>query len=86
MIVSVVLCCLLSDAVNEACTFDESKAVLMEYCDALPEEGCYNGTDMDEKRGCGEHEFDCGDGTCAHGTSLCDYRFDCSNGADELGW
>ena len=64
---------------------DESKAYLLGLCKELPSEGCYDGTVM-EKRGCGKHQFDCGDGTCVHGTKLCDSRADCRNGADELAW
>lgn len=54
---------------------------------ALPTEGCYNGTEVEEDTDCGEHGFHCGDGTCVHGMQLCDYRYDClATGRDELGW
>ena len=35
---------------------------------------------------CTEDEFDCGDGQCVHGLQLCDHKFDCKSGADELKW
>lgn len=60
--------------------------MLMDVCMQLPEENCYDGVDYEEKRDCGEYRFDCGDDTCVHGMKLCDNRFDCGNGADELGW
>lgn len=35
---------------------------------------------------CSADEFDCGDGKCIHALGVCDKRFDCYNGADELQW
>jgi hypothetical protein len=60
----------------------------MMICEKLPEDKCYDGYDYYEERRpvCKEDQFDCGDGTCVHGLKLCDNRFDCRNGADELSW
>lgn len=35
---------------------------------------------------CDQYEFDCGNGQCIQGLSVCDSNFDCYNGADELKW
>ena len=72
----------------EASCSGDGKAFLQDLCMQMPEEGCLPGDAMDmmpEKK-CDEHEFACGDGQCVHGLTLCDHKFDCRNGADELRW
>lgn len=51
----------------------------------LPEKDCLPALPMNDSK-CTEDEFDCGDGVCIHGLQLCDNKFDCRNGADELQW
>ena len=61
----------------------------MEFCEKLPEEDCYRGEEKPpapKPEKCDDDEFPCGDGQCIHGLKLCDYKFDCYNGADELRW
>ena len=52
---------------------------------SLPEEECLPAPPEAPSK-CGEYEFDCGDGKCIPGLSICDNRFDCATGADELEW
>lgn len=61
--------------------------MLKDLCDKLPEEDCYRGEEkpQPEPVRCGKHEFNCGD-ECVDGLSVCDNRYDCHNGADELHW
>lgn len=78
-------CCV--DAIGDC--DEEAKRTLMEFCDKLPEEDCYRGETKPERpepARCDEREFDCGDGRCIAGLSVCDYKYDCYNGADELQW
>ena len=35
---------------------------------------------------CSEIEFNCGNGQCVPGLSICDMKYDCLTGADELLW
>jgi hypothetical protein len=51
----------------------------------LPEEKCLSGPETNMSR-CGEHEFDCGDGQCIHGMGICDNKYQCMTGKDELMW
>lgn len=51
----------------------------------LPEEKCLPAP-MNEKSKCSEDEFDCGDGECIPGLGLCDRKYQCRNGADEMKW
>ena len=51
----------------------------------LPEKECIEGP-MDERTKCEEDEFDCGNGQCIHGLGVCDRKYQCRNGADELEW
>ena len=70
--------------VREACTNETSRRALEQICMQLPEDDCLPlGTNP---YGCREDEFDCGDGQCVHGLQLCDHKFDCKSGADELKW
>ena len=50
----------------------------------LPEKDCIDGP-MNRQR-CEEDEFDCGNGQCIHGLGVCDRKYQCMNGADELMW
>ena len=76
---------------NAFCPADgEGTATLTSYCMKLPdkeEEACLSEPietpDQDE---CGEDEFNCGNGQCVHGLQLCDHKYDCWTGADELKW
>ena len=54
-------------------------------CVELPEENCIEGP-MDDRMKCEEDEFACGNGQCIHGLGVCDNKYECKNGADELGW
>ena len=53
-------------------------------CMKLPEEGCIGGPDQMSR--CEEDEFNCGNGQCIHGLGVCDRKYQCRNGADELEW
>ena len=57
---------------------------LMDLCMHLPDEECLPAPMNTSK--CGKDEFDCGDGECIHGLQICDNKYDCSTGADELQW
>jgi len=70
--------------VAERCDGD-SRAYLESICMKLPEEKCVGADDMSSGP-CGTDEFHCGDGQCVHGLDLCDYKYACKNGADELRW
>ena len=62
----------------------EAQEHLEMLCMKLPEERCIEGPiDMTM---CEEHEFDCGNGQCIHGLGVCDSKYQCKNGADELEW
>ena len=50
----------------------------------LPEKDCIS-EPMDMPT-CGEDEFPCGNGQCIHGLGVCDGKYQCMNGADELKW
>ena len=56
----------------------------MDLCMHLPDEECLPAPMNMSK--CGKDEFDCGDGECIHGLQICDNKYDCSTGADELQW
>ena len=74
----------LADGVAKSCSGD-GRQYLESLCDKLPEEDCLPG--MPEKENpCDEHEFHCGDGQCIPGLGVCDYKYQCMNGADELKW
>ena len=62
----------------------DSKAYLESVCMKLPEDNCMGDTNQLSR--CGEYEFDCGDGQCIPGVGVCDGKYQCMNGADELGW
>lgn len=62
-----------------------SRDYLESICMQLPEEDCLPALPMNDSK-CTEDEFDCGDGQCVHGLQLCDHKFDCKSGADELKW
>lgn len=51
----------------------------------LPEEECLPGLPEPEDP-CEEDEFHCGGGQCIHGADVCDFEYECANGADELQW
>ena len=51
----------------------------------LPDEECLPAIDVDMNL-CGEHEFSCGDGQCIHGLGVCNHKYECMNGADEIEW
>lgn len=51
----------------------------------LPDEKCLP-ADGPQSGPCGEDEFHCGDGQCIHGLGVCDFKYQCKNGADELRW
>ena len=58
---------------------------LEKLCLKLPEKDCIDGP-MEKKTSCGEYEFDCGNGQCIPGLGVCDRKYQCMNGADELEW
>jgi len=58
---------------------------LEEICMKLPEEECISEPDTGMNE-CGRHEFDCGNGQCIPGLGICDTKYHCMNGADELKW
>lgn len=67
-----------------SCPDGASKAYLEELCMKLPDKDCLP---MEQNPyTCSADEFDCGDGKCIHALGVCDKRFDCYNGADELQW
>jgi hypothetical protein len=70
------------------CDDCESRQALLDLCRKLPEEDCYRGEEKPapEPAECDEYEFDCGNGQCIPGLRVCDYKYDCYNGADELAW
>lgn len=41
---------------------------------------------LESAEGCEDYEFNCGDGRCIHGLSVCDNNYDCLTGTDELDW
>ena len=51
----------------------------------LPEKDCIDGP-MNNMTRCEEDEFNCGNGQCIPGLGVCDGRYQCMNGADELMW
>jgi len=76
--------CLFAEGVRSKCTGD-GLAYLESVCMKMPEERCLSeGPGADDV--CGEDEFHCGDGQCIDGLKVCDYGYDCHNGADELRW
>jgi hypothetical protein len=77
-----ILCVL--DGVRESC-HGKSRDQLEKICMRLPEDMCLSAPYM-ERPMCEEHEWDCGDGQCIHGLGVCDNKYQCMNGADELEW
>jgi hypothetical protein len=73
------------DGVNASCSGD-AKATLSEMCMSLPEERCLAEAPDPYEQQCQEDEFSCGDGECVHGLKLCDRKYDCLRGVDELAW
>ena len=73
-----------TEGVREGCHGD-ARDVLEEICMKLPEERCISSPYYDTSM-CEEEEFDCGYGNCIHGLGLCDNKYQCLNGADELMW
>ena len=71
------------DEVRKSCE-GQSKEHLAMLCMKLPEEGCIGGPDQMTR--CEEDEFDCGNDQCIHGLGVCDRKYQCMNGADELEW
>ena len=74
--------------VQESCNGD-GKAFLLDLCQKLPNDTCLDGRSAmigRSNKSCGEDGFQCGDGQCVHGLSLCDNKVDCLNGADEIAW
>ena len=63
----------------------EARDHLEMLCMKLPEKDCIE-EPMNSQRRCGEYEFDCGEGHCIPGLGVCDGRYQCMNGADELMW
>ena len=63
----------------------ESREYLQKLCMKLPEKDCI-GEPMNNMTRCEEDEFDCGNGQCIHGLGVCDRKYQCMNGADELKW
>ena len=74
----------LIDGVKENCQGEARDHMLM-LCMKLPEKDCIEGP-MGNKTTCEEHEFNCGNGQCIPGLGVCDRRYQCMNGADELEW
>lgn len=64
----------------------EGKKFLENICMQLPEEECISHPPSMNYSRCGEDEFDCGNGQCIPGLGLCDHKYQCLNGADELRW
>ncbi len=62
----------------------EARDTLESLCMKLPTDRCLPGVGMDGR--CDEHEFSCGDGQCIHGLGVCDHKYQCMNGADEINW
>ena len=64
---------------------DEARDHLEKLCMKLPEKNCIE-RPMNNRTRCGEYEFDCGNGQCIPGLGVCDRKYQCMNGADELVW
>ena len=71
------------EGVSKDCEGD-AKDYLEKLCMKLPDDKCIGGPDEVSK--CEEDEFDCGNGQCIHGLGVCDTKYQCRNGADELEW
>ena len=74
----------IAEGIREHC-YGVHRDYLESLCMELPEEMCLEAPETNMTR-CGEHEFDCGDGKCIHGLGLCDGKYQCMTGADELMW
>ena len=74
----------ITDGIRDGCR-GASRDYLESICMQLPEKDCLPALPMNDSK-CTEDEFDCGDGQCVHGLQLCDHKFDCKSGADELKW
>ena len=72
------------DEVWKSCEGEGRKHFEM-LCMKLPDKDCIPGP-MTNMTRCGEDEFDCGNGQCIHGLGVCDTKYQCRNGADELEW
>lgn len=72
------------DGVRGIC-HGEGRDYLESLCMKLPEQDCLPVLDSPAHY-CGEHEFSCGDGQCIETLAVCDYKFDCLNGQDEVNW
>lgn len=70
--------------IREGC-HGKSRDLLESMCERLPDEDCIPHPYMNGSR-CDEEEFDCGDGQCIPGLGVCDNKFHCMNGQDELNW
>lgn len=73
-----------SEFIQEGCD-GESEKILVDVCMKLPNEDCIPHPYMNLSR-CGEDEFDCGDGKCIPGLDICDNKYQCTSGADEVRW
>ena len=73
-----------TEGVHKSCD-GEGKEYLEYLCNKLPDDACIGGPE-DVKRECEEDEFNCGNGQCIHGLGICDGKYQCRNGADELEW
>ena len=72
------------DEVWKSCK-GEAKNHLEKLCLKLPEKDCIEGP-MNNVTICGEDEFNCENGQCIPGLGVCDRKYQCMNGADELMW
>lgn len=73
-----------SAVVDSDCS-GEGREVLRQLCTKLPDSNCRGGL-LDMRNPCQENEFHCGDRQCVPLVTVCDYRYDCLNAADELRW
>lgn len=75
---------IIAEGIRSGCR-GEARDYLEEICMELPEEKCLPAPTKEKGR-CSEIEFDCEDGQCIPGLGLCDRKYHCRNGADELKW
>lgn len=74
----------LLETVRDNCR-GSSRDRLETLCKKLPEERCLPGDIGDDDK-CSKEEFSCGDGKCIHGLEICDNKYQCKSGYDELSW